>query len=99
MGIVDSDLKDYYENEELIEVSAKSGSVLTVDTCNCFHFGSRAKTESRCILMLSFTSLCLENLRERMDLDLIPHNKPNEADFIKLVKNRGYIPSNSNKNE
>lgn len=92
MNIEDSRLGDY-SNDDLIQVKGKSGSVLTVDTCNCFHYGSRAESESRCVLMLSFTSSSLENLRERMQLDLIPESDSMEPEYIKLVKNREFMPS------
>lgn len=92
MNIPDHKLADYPQSE-MIAVKAKQGSVLTVDTCNCFHFGSRATNASRCVLMLSFTSLALENLRERMDLDLIPHHVDDEPAYIQMVKNREFLPS------
>ena len=92
--IPDHMLTDYTE-AHCNSVTGPAGTVLTVDTCNCFHFGSRATSASRCILMLAYTSIALENLRERMGLDLIPEKNSNEPDYIKLVKDREFLPSDN----
>ncbi len=91
MNIDDSKLTEY-ESEECVEVLGESGSLLTVDGCNCFHFGSRVKSQSRCVLMLSFTSPALENLRERVQLDLVPEYT-DEPDYIRLTKEKEFIPT------
>lgn len=87
MSVEDAKLTKY-ENAEKVIVKGKSGSVLTVDSCNCFHYGSRAKSTSRCALMLSFTSMSLENLRDRMNLDISETKKLDDPLYIKLVRSR-----------
>lgn len=92
MNIEDARMGDY-ANEEIVEISGQAGKVLTVDTCNCFHYGSRAKSRSRCVLMLSYASPALENLRGSMSLDLIPDVLPSDPEYVKLVKDKNYTPS------
>ncbi|UAA39143.1 hypothetical protein KIH87_01900 [Paraneptunicella aestuarii] len=92
MNIEDARMGDY-ANEDIVEISGQAGKVLTVDTCNCFHYGSRAKSRSRCVLMLSYASPALENLRGSMKLDLIPDIRASDPEFVKLVKDKEYMPT------
>ncbi|MFL0799725.1 MAG: hypothetical protein K6L80_04700 [Agarilytica sp.] len=42
-----------------------SGTVAFVDTCNCFHFGSRTRARPRTVLMLQYASPCRADFRPR----------------------------------
>lgn len=87
--IKDEELKDYPDHQQ-VQIIGEGGEVLTVDTCNCFHLGSRAKSESRCVLMLSYTSPILDNLRDAMGLDKSVAITESEPMHIKLAKSKNY---------
>lgn len=90
MNIPDELLSAY--QDDLIVVKAESGDVLTVDTCNCFHLGSRATDRSRCVLMLSYASSSLENMRGAMDLDIVHYGNDDDTEFVRAAKFPSYFP-------
>lgn len=90
LGIRDEQLPDYTEGQ-LEVVTGPAGSVLFVDSSNCFHLGSRATERARCVFMLTYTSLAIENMRAAMGLDdLSGAVKPTE-EKEQFLLNRRYL--------
>lgn len=71
-------------------MTGKPGAVIFVDTCRCYHFGSRPGTEPRLLLHLQFTSGFCRNMPvygRRPALDKIPSDlaSGDKAELAKLV--------------
>lgn len=92
MGIEDHEIPSY-ASDNLIGITGQAGTTFFVDTCRCFHFGSRAESGTRGVLMLAYTGLAIENLRESMGLDIMGYDVPGSSDKERFLLDRRYIPN------
>lgn len=90
-GIPDEKLPPYTDG--LLQViTGPAGSTLFVDSSNCFHLGSRAKDQSRCVFMLTYTSLAIENMRSAMGLDDLSSCVEIKTDLEGFLLDRQHTP-------
>ncbi|MCI0400618.1 MAG: hypothetical protein L0Z68_04875 [Gammaproteobacteria bacterium] len=54
--IADGDVFKYFSENDLIRFTGPAGAGGMVDTVNCLHYGSRARTGSRLVLMFQYTT-------------------------------------------
>ena len=54
--ITDNDMKRYFDPSEVIQLTGEPGTAGMVDTCRCYHFGSRKAPKARLLMFLHFTS-------------------------------------------
>lgn len=94
LGIRDEQLPDYTTGR-LEVVTGPAGAVLFVDSSNCFHLGSRATERARCVFMLTYTSLAIENMRSAMGLDDLSHCVELSGEKERFLLNRRYLPTKS----
>jgi hypothetical protein len=92
MGIEDHEIPSY-ASDGLIKITGQAATTFFVDTCRCFHFGSRAEVGTRGVLMLAYTGLAIENLRESMGLDIMSYDVPGSGDKERFLLDRRYIPN------
>lgn len=91
MGIEDHQIPSY-ASDHLVKITGPAGTTFFIDTCRCFHFGSRAESGTRGVLMLAYTGLAIENLRESMGLDIMGYDVLGSSDKERFLLNRRYIP-------
>ncbi len=63
----DLELLDKIEKKELLQHTGKAGSMIFVDSSNCYHFGGRTKKRDRLILMIQY--LPFHCVKETSDTD------------------------------
>jgi hypothetical protein len=77
--------------DKLVKSIGPAGTVLFVDTANCFHFGSRIRKGTRLVCMLTFTSVANETFYDLQGYEFqLSENQftSSDSNLKKLVMNR-----------
>lgn len=87
----DDQMNKFLNKEKIKVLTMNTDEITFVDTCNCFHYGSRKDEKPRKLIHLHFTSAFSENiplfLRDKKnndrDIDLVNQYYYNNYEFIK----------------
>lgn len=91
IDFADEQVYSVANRDDLIQVTGEPGTVLFVDTCNCFHYGSRVLNAERRVCMLTYTSSTKETFRDALNMDLkFGEVSQTDSELRRLVKHKTY---------
>lgn len=92
LDLSDEELYSCVSQDETVKALGAKGTIVFGDPCSCFHFGSRAKSKARLVFSASFCIGPKENFRDALNLDMQMPFSQTDSDYIKMIKDPGYIP-------
>ena len=73
----DDEIFSKFNKKDLIQHTGKSGSMIFVDSSNCYHYGGRTKKRDRLMLMIQYLPFhCVKETSDINWIDTLSHLKP-----------------------
>jgi hypothetical protein len=84
----DEEIYSVVDRSETIELTYPRGTVLFIDTSNCFHYGSRDANKPRFTVFYGLTSVCRSDFSETYMPGFAYNVRPGDSRLRKLVLDR-----------